>query len=222
MCVGDTARSPRRFAISCETSSKSITAWNCGREARHRRTGIYGIFRTSHVISELHFYIRIRNMSVARRGLEVDGFFSSSSDAIARTVFTETTRTVGTQTDSVPVDKRVVRRVVLGKVDKDVVTPAPPAWVPSKAIAIPARLPIKRSPETRVEDVWKALHSRPPPGKRLTVHKTGCRCFLCGRTSSAKLAGESDHGSAVPTTSVIVTPTSAVDVDEGRVAAHAE
>ena len=167
-------------------------------------------------------------MSAARRGLEVDGFFSSSREAIARTLFTDTTRTVGTQTDSVPVDRRVVRRVVLGKLERngviptDVVAPAPPAWVPPKAIAIPPRVPIKRSPETRVEDVWKALHSQPPPGKRVTVHKTGCRCFLCSRTSSAKLAGESDHGSAVPATPVVVASTSAVDVDEGRVAAHAE
>lgn len=161
-------------------------------------------------------------MLAARRGLEVDGFFSSSREAIARTVFTDTTRTVGTQTDSLPVDRRVIRRVVLGKVDKNVVTPAPPAWVPSKAIAIPPRLPIKRSPETRVEDVWKALHSQPPPGKRVTVHKTGCRCFVCSRTSSAKLAGESDHGAAVPAASVVVAPASAVDVDESGVAAHAE
>lgn len=166
-------------------------------------------------------------MSAARRGLEVDGFFSSSREAIARTMFTDTTRTVGTQTDSVPVDRRVVRRVVLGKVDRNGaiptnVPPAPPAWVPSKAIAIPPRIPIKRSPERHVEDVWKALHSQPPPGKRVTVHKTGCRCFLCSRTSSAKLAGESDHGSAVPMTPVVMTSTGAVDVDESRVAAHAE
>jgi len=150
------------------------------------------------IVIELFFF--------PRRGLEVDGFFSSCEESVARTLVTDDRRSVGTQTDyCVPVERRIVKRTMLGPV-KERVAQKVTGWTPSPPIDIPTRsAAAKRSPP-EVENVWKALHSRPPPGKRVTVHKDGCGCFVCSRQRSTQAGGERGQLLAGALPSVVVAP----------------
>lgn len=127
-------------------------------------------------------------------GLEVDGFFSSSNDCVSSTELHDNgRRTLAVQTDESAFDNLHRKK-----------SKRPPAPVLasavniSPAICIPTPQPLKLSPailkvskpkppavqpsrlQADPDAVWQALHSRaPPPGKRVTVHKEDCHCFLC-------------------------------------------
>ena len=158
-------------------------------------------------------------MSFPRRGLEVDGFFSSSEDSVARTVVDDVGRSVGTQTDGVSTERipRMLKRAMLGPAKESAGAKKTVRRSPSAPIEIPVRLPaVKRGPPA-VEEVWRALHTNPPPGKRLTVHKAGCRCFVCLRQKSTQAGDECRQPFAGAMAPVVVTASCGIDVHQSGV-----
>lgn len=124
---------------------------------------------------------------------------------------------MGAQTDSLPVERRVVRRTTVLAPAKD-----RPAFAASLPIDIPVCVPVHKRPRPTVDDVWRSLHKQPPPGKRVTVHRPECGCFCCKRHRSSQVAHEGGQALAGSRPCVVVPPAHAVDVYDGRKAADAE
>lgn len=163
-------------------------------------------------------YNRVMKGFGMRRGLEVDGFFSSSEDSVARTSVEEGRRSVGVQTDGIGVERRIAKRATVFR--QPAVIKGGPVVTATLPIVIPARsLPLKRAPPS-VDDVWKALHTDPPPGKRVTVHKTGCGCFCCKRDRLSSLGQEGQEALAAARPAVVMATARPVDVDQSGEAVH--
>jgi hypothetical protein len=128
-------------------------------------------------------------------GLEVDGWFSSSNDCVSSTeLHDDGRRTLAVQTDESAFD--TLHRKKLKRACPPLTAAATAVNVQLPTVCIPhtqalkvnptilkvskAKPPVLQKAPLDPEAVWQALHSKAPtPGKRVTVHKEGCGCFLC-------------------------------------------